>query len=137
MDTQPGRTEDYSSRPSDNSRRFLSGPSARRYLLCAVISICVFIPFLFTRPVRVGDGSEYYAMAVALSETHHPYMTEPGWTYYDQLYRSNAIPGITGSAELRAFAPELTLNGGQDFPHFWFSRRSTGCGALLSFGRSA
>ena len=108
-------------RETDPARRVWPPPGFRRILLCVFISICVFIPFLFfSRPVRVGDGSEYYAMAVGLSETHRPYLTQAGWAHYDELYRSNAIPGISGSAELRAFVPELIANGGQDFPHFWF-----------------
>ncbi len=121
MNVQTDVTEDRTPESGSTRRRGFLNPTARRYLVCIFISICVYIPFLFfTQPVRVGDGSEYYAMAVAWSETHRPFMTETGWKYYDQLYRSNAIPGISGTESLRGFAPELTTNGGQDFPHFWF-----------------
>lgn len=104
-----------------------------KYLLAVLISFCVYLPFFFfTQPVRVGDGSEYYAMAVAWAETHRPYMTETGWAHYDLLYASNAIPGINGSEELRNFSPELMVKGGQDFNHFWFY--SLGAAVIAEMG---
>jgi len=92
-----------------------------QYLVAVLISFCIFIPFFFfTQPVRVGDGSEYYAMGVSWAETHRPYMTESGWAHYNLLYQSNAIPGIESPQQLRSFAPYLVSSGGQDFNHFWF-----------------
>lgn len=121
MNTLPASAEEHPLRESNPARRVWPPPGFRRTLLCIFISICVFIPFIFfSQPVRVGDGSEFYAMAVSLSETHRPYLTQAGWAHYDELYRSNVIPGISGTAELQAFAPGLITNGGQDFPHFWF-----------------
>lgn len=92
-----------------------------KYLLAVLLAFCIYIPFFFfTQPVRVGDGSEYYAMGVAWAETHRPYMTETGWDHYALLYQSNAIPGINSSQQLREFSPRLTTTQGQDFNHFWF-----------------
>ncbi len=92
-----------------------------QYLVAVLISFCIFIPFFFfTQPVRVGDGSEYYAMGVSWAETHRPYMTGSGWDYYNLLYLSNAIPGIESPQQLRSFTPHLVSVGGQDFNHFWF-----------------
>lgn len=107
--------------------------SGLRYFCCVIISICAFIPFLFfSRPVRVGDGSEYYAMAVAWSETHRPFMGEAAWVYYEELYRANTIPGILGSQALSSYAPDLIHNKRQDFPHFWFY--SLGPGVIAEIG---
>lgn len=71
-------------------------------------------------------------MAVAWSKTHRPYLTESGWVYYDQLYRSNAILGIQDPDSLRAFYPKLINNGKQDFPHFWFY--SLGAAVIAELG---
>jgi hypothetical protein len=52
----------------------------------------VFIPFIFfSKPVRVGDGSEYYAMALAWSKTNRPSMNESSWQAYDNLIASGEI----------------------------------------------
>lgn len=104
-----------------------------KYLLAVLISVFVYIPFFFfTQPVRVGDGSEYYAMAVAWSESHRPYMTETGWAHYDLLYESNAVPGISGTDELEEYSPELTVKDSQDFNHFWFY--SLGAAVIAEMG---
>lgn len=104
-----------------------------RNLVAVLIGICIYIPFFFsTQPVRVGDGSEYYAMGVSWAETHRPYMTGTGWDHYDLLYQSNAIPGINSTQQLRDFAPHLIATGGQDFNHFWFY--SLGAAVLAELG---
>ncbi len=94
--------------------------SLAKYLIAVFIGICIYIPFFYTQPVRVGDGSEYYAMGVSWAETHRPYLTETGWDHYDLLYQSNAVPGINSPQQLRDFSEHLVSSGGQDFNHFWF-----------------
>ena len=104
-----------------------------KVLICVLLSALVYIPIIVSaRPVRVGDGSEYYAMAVSWTETHRPYMTAPAWVYYDQLYRSNAIPGISSGEELKNFSPLLVRGDSQDFNHFWFY--SLGAAVLVEIG---
>ncbi len=101
---------------ADQKKRSLAG-----YLAALVIGICIYIPFFFfTQPVRVGDGSEYYAMGVAWAETHRPYMTGSAWDHYALLYQSNVVPGINSPEQLRNFSPQLVTAQGQDFNHFWF-----------------
>ena len=71
--------------------------------------------------VRVGDGSEYYAMEIAVSQTHRPYMTEPAWQGYDLLQRSASIERMGADrANLQEKFPELRVGNTADFNHFWF-----------------
>lgn len=68
---------------------------------------------------RVGDGSEYYALQIAWSETHRPYMSEPAWKDYSALQESGKIQGLVSRADLEHAFPALHLGATSDFNHFW------------------
>lgn len=99
-------------------------------LLIVLSCIGIFIPFLFfSQPVRVGDGSEYYALSTAWSSTHKPFMTEESWKIYDQLFDSGSITGLVDSSSLKVWWQSLMLGPTYDEPHFWFYSL---CAAVIS-----
>lgn len=94
----------------------------RAILLIGLFALALSAMFVFTWKlpiVKVGDGSEYYAMQIAWKSTNLPHMTEASWDAYDKLYRSNTILGFTPTEILRNQFPYLDLNGTYDFLHFW------------------
>ncbi|KAG0944365.1 hypothetical protein G6F31_014607 [Rhizopus arrhizus] len=83
------------------------------------ISIVTLWLLLQVPAVRTGDGSEYYAMEVALSASKHPYLTEADWNAYDTLYLSGTIESMVPTDTLKQSFPALVKDGQWDFNHFW------------------
>ncbi len=65
-------------------------------------------------PARVGDGAEYIAMAVAISEARPPALTDREIAEAKRML--DALPGF---AYAQVALPELRRDGRQDFYHFW------------------
>jgi len=83
--------------------------------------VAIFIPVIyFNQPNCVGDGSEYYAMAVSWRSTHKPFMSEMSWLQYDRFVKTSGIDGIIVKSYLQSIFPELSIGTTNDFPHFWF-----------------
>lgn len=68
---------------------------------------------------RVGDGSEYYALQIAWSDTHRPYMSEPAWKEYSELHGAGSIRALVPRENLEHAFPALHLGATSDFNHFW------------------
>lgn len=88
-----------------------------------IISVCIalFIPVVFfSRPVQVGDGSEYYALFLSWQSTGRPFMTDASFTEYSRLVDSARIIGLVGVSELKESFPGLRAGSTADFNHFWF-----------------
>jgi len=90
--------------------------SAVPVVLLGVFLLAVFL----LPPVRVGDGSEYYAMYLAWKNTRRPWMTPASFSKYEALVNSGMIRGLVSAEALMAAFPALELSGTADFPHFWF-----------------
>jgi hypothetical protein len=90
-------------------------------LILLGISIAFFIPFIyFIKPIRVGDGSQYYALELAWKTTLRPYMTDTSWMAYDHLTHSGQIAALVSTTDLKNTYPTLTIGSTGDFLHFWF-----------------
>lgn len=90
-------------------------------ILIVIVCFGISIPFLlFSKPVLVGDGREYYALSIAWSSTHKPYMTDASWQKYSLLENSGEIAGLNNAPRLKDLFPALRLGSSADFNHFWF-----------------
>jgi hypothetical protein len=116
----------------------LGGLVVKRFLFMSrsdaliVGSTLIWFIFLATTPnLRVGDGSEYIAMFLAITQEHVPWMDSGSWNTYSNLVASGKIPYLVDSAALMQAFPELSAIPGQwDFNHFWFY---SACAAAVSF----
>lgn len=82
--------------------------------------------------IRVGDGSEYYAMELAWSQTHRPYMTDKAWVAYAQEFAHGGISHMVPPSQLRDSTPALRLGTTSDFNHFWmYSALAAAIGILI------
>jgi hypothetical protein len=70
-------------------------------------------------PIRVGDGSEYYAMERTITLSQRPYMTDAGWAGYGEMIDANEVRGMPPLERLREAFPGLRTTSGADFNHFW------------------
>ncbi|EEQ15736.1 Predicted integral membrane protein [Yersinia frederiksenii ATCC 33641] len=70
-------------------------------------------------PIRVGDGSEYYAMFSAWNVTHRPWMTSLAYNAYEDLFSSHEILGLVPRDALEKTFPALIAGNTADFNHFW------------------
>lgn len=84
------------------------------------LALCLLIIACLLPAVRVGDGSEYYGLYVALKNGHHPYMTERAFRAYDRLFSSGHIIDLVDTTRMRHAFPTLAQGGTTDFNHFWF-----------------
>jgi hypothetical protein len=99
-------------------------------ILIIIGCIGIFIPFLFfSKPVRVGDGSEYYALSLAWRYTSKPFMTDSSWLEYERLVDSGGITGLMYLNRLKKSMPALSSGVRSDFIHFWFY---SFCAAVIS-----
>lgn len=91
------------------------------YLFVGVLITAMLYPVLCSFPKdRTGDGSEYYAMEMAVGLEHRPYVQTETWNAYERLRESGQIRGMQPADALKAAYQRLTINGGSDFNHFWF-----------------
>ena len=72
------------------------------------------------RPVRVGDGSEYYALFLAWRAGGRPFMTDAAWAAYEALYAGRSVDGLVAPHDLVRAFPALVQGATADFNHFWF-----------------
>ncbi|QNK75203.1 hypothetical protein H7F36_08390 [Variovorax sp. PAMC28562] len=86
----------------------------------AVIVGLLFSTLFYNTPLRVGDGSEYYGLFLAIKNHNVPWMTAGAYDDYGLLYASNQIKGLVSSDILRNTFPALNLGETADFNHFWF-----------------
>ncbi len=89
------------------------------------VGICLALLFLYLllsrlAPVRVGDGSEYYAMYLAWRDTLRPWMNPASFASYQQLYSEHGIADLVTLEWLQTAFPALQLGDMADFNHFWF-----------------
>ena len=92
----------------------------RPYPVAVLCVLVVYALFWGATQVRVGDGSEYYAMFLSWAETRRPWMTAPAFDAYERLVASNQINYMVPRDWLEGVFPALRLNGQADFNHFWF-----------------
>lgn len=90
-------------------------------ILGAIVFIAVFFFAIVSRmpSIRVGDGSEYYALQIAWSHTQRPYMTESSWELYEALQATSSVEGLVSRETLESAFPALRLGATADFNHFW------------------
>lgn len=92
-----------------------------RYIWLALVIFSYFVMVhIFVRPVRVGDGSEYYALYIAWKETFRPWMSAEALAGYKRLFDSGAIQGLVSPDGLVNAFPALKLGNTFDLNHFWF-----------------
>lgn len=94
--------------------------AALPYLLIALLLLPGFL-WMGTLPdVRVGDGSEYYAMFYAWSAGHRPWLTPEAQAAYQHLFDSGHVTGLVSYDWFHATFPALQLGSTADLNHFWF-----------------
>ena len=98
----------------------LSKLAISRSEVVLLLAVAVAFALISGRAVRVGDGSEYYALFLAWKETLAPFMTERSWSAYALLMESGAIMDAVPENVLRESFPALRLGATADFNHFWF-----------------
>ncbi len=89
-------------------------------LLLAAALLLFLVVGRVVHPVRVGDGSEYYAMVQAWQAGHRPWMTAAAYDAYQALFDTNRILGLVTRDQLANAFPALRLGATSDFNHFWF-----------------
>lgn len=90
-------------------------------IICTLSLFVAFFVFLGTRPaLRVGDGSEYYAMLLAWRDTLRPFMTPASWASYASFYDSHEVRYLVAPETLKVAYPALVSGSTTDFNHFWF-----------------
>lgn len=90
------------------------------FFVLGVPLIALVLLMFFSKPINVGDGSQYYALALAWKTTWRPFMTDASWTAYGHLVNSGRIIGLVTVTDLKGIFPTLTLGSTADFGHFWF-----------------
>lgn len=70
-------------------------------------------------PIRVGDGSEYYALFYAWDTTFRPWMTSTAYDAYGNLFSAHEITGLISRNALEGRFPALISGNTADFNHFW------------------
>ncbi len=106
---------------------------------CAFIFALVFFLFVvLLPPQRVGDGSEYYGLFLAIHDGHRTFMTAPAWAAYNFLFTSSHIVGLVDPTSLKNTFPSLSQISGADFNHFWLysALAAATSGWLTAFGLS-
>lgn len=89
------------------------------YFLIFTGCLVLFLPLLLLRADRVGDGSEYYALYIAFTETLRPWMSTAAFSGYNGLFLSGTINGLVPVDVLVNSFPVLKLGATADFNHFW------------------
>lgn len=89
------------------------------YTVIIIGCLCLFFPLLWLSVDGVGDGSEYYALYLAIRDTFRPWMSPAAFSSYAELFSTGRINGIVPVDVLVNSFPTLTLGGTADFNHFW------------------
>ncbi|MDL5366159.1 hypothetical protein QSH18_11130 [Xanthomonas sp. NCPPB 2654] len=117
---------EYVVQGADDVLRRLS-PAQRRlrvaltYLIAMLILTSLIYAVLARLPaVRIGDGAEYYAMELAVSHEHRPFVAAPTWAAYEQIWKQGSIASLQTADQLKSVYVPLTREGETDFNHFWF-----------------
>ena len=90
------------------------------YLAIALALLLLFIALSTIKPVRVGDGAEYYAMFQAWQTGHRPWIDAATWQAYDAVFRSQAIASMVPTDILAHAFSTLRVGDTADMNHFWF-----------------
>jgi hypothetical protein len=90
------------------------------YFLITLILIIIYTILSKLTHQRVGDGSEYYALFYAWSDTLRPWMTATSFDSYELLFSQSEITGLVSREQLVNAFPSLRLGDSADFNHFWF-----------------
>ncbi len=103
------------------------------YVAIVLALVILFVLLARLQPVRVGDGSEYYALYYAWELTHRPWMIAPAYEAYGQLVQSGAIRDMVPADALANWFTALRVGPTSDFNHFWFySLLAALCGKLAA-----
>lgn len=90
------------------------------YLIFVLALGAIFL-FIGLLPIyRVGDGSEYYALFYAWSDTLRPWMTGSAYVAYEAFSQNQNIIGVVPADLLSRAFPALNVAETSDFNHFWF-----------------
>jgi len=89
------------------------------YATVAAVVAIILAPLFFLTPVRVGDGSEYYALYLAVKSELRPWMTAVAFERYASLVATHSIEGLVNVEFLRDAFPALRVGNTADFNHFW------------------
>jgi hypothetical protein len=94
--------------------------SQRWFYLLLILPAMLVVGFGLALPhVRVGDGSEYYAMYYAWRDHFRPYMDPGSAMSYGKAVEAGQIIGLVHFDRFREAFPYLVLGPTQDFNHFW------------------
>jgi hypothetical protein len=88
-------------------------------LVISLASITIFFALGMIPAMRVGDGSEYYAMSLAWESTFRPWMSPESYATYDSFFESGLITGLLSSSWLQETFSTLNLGTTSDYGHFW------------------
>ena len=90
-------------------------------LAIAIAPFSVVVANLVSPHMRVGDGSEYYALYLSWIATARPYLSPALASTYGEMLASKQIIGlhVPFDAFAKAF-PHLLVGSTQDVNHFWF-----------------
>lgn len=100
-----------------NRRLLLAWGAATAAML--ITTALIYAALSTTPPIRVGDGSEYYAMERTITLSQRPYMTDAGWAGYEAMIQANQVQGLPPLEWLKKAFPGLITTSGADFNHFW------------------
>jgi hypothetical protein len=84
-------------------------------LLSGFVAATLFLPSM-----RVGDGSEYYAMFLAWTQAFRPWMLDFVWQAYERFAAHSGVAGVVSADRLANAFPALKIGDTHDFNHFWF-----------------
>lgn len=90
------------------------------YFIIIGLSIIVAAVLGLLPAIRVGDGSEYYALYLAFETNFRPWMTDQAFSAYQSLVDAKSILGLVPADQLAAAFPALKNGETADFNHFWF-----------------
>lgn len=89
------------------------------YLLIVFGLAVAFVVLGKLPAMRVGDGSEYYALYLAFKATMRPWLSDASFAEYARLVREGGIIDMVPVDALANFFPALKLGQTADFNHFW------------------
>jgi hypothetical protein len=100
--------------------QYISFKTMRPYLAILLAVLVMFVVLVRMPAMRVGDGSEYYALFYAWAVDHRPWMSAGTFDVYDAYVKTKEVLGMVSRNDLVDFFPALRVGGTADFNHFWF-----------------